>query len=284
MSYEIRRLGCSEDDIAEYVKFLSSSYSLSSSFTGTSKANSKYLTWQYVDNPLGKFIGYGAFFENQMVSHFATLPVQYKIDGIVRKGLLALNLVTHPEHRGKGLFIQIAAKTLADAKNEGYEFAVGVANQNSSYGLIQKLGFSHVGQLSVIVGIGSILPNETCEYRLQSVWSNETLKWRLSNPNAKSYKSVNNTVVTSTGKFSIYAQLTGRRELQLSSNALIRKYTPLKVWIGLSKSIKKRGIFFKLPNKLRPVPLNLIYKNLNGPNEIFKQKDVFFELIDFDAY
>lgn len=284
MSYKIRRLECTANDIEESSRFLSSSFSLSSNFTNSEKVSSRYLQWQYVDNPLGSFIGYGAFFNNKMVSHFATLPVKYRIDGIERMGLLALNLVTDPEHRGKGLFVEIAKRTLSDARDEGYYFAVGVANQNSSYGLINKLGFSFVAQLDIMVGMGTVMPDYNGQYRLSPMWDRRSLEWRFSNPSSKPVQSGGDSVVTSTGRFNVYAQLTAREEIQSLEGIPKSRFIPLKVWIGLSNRVRRKGVFIPLPSKLRPVPLNFIFKSLQGTDEVFVKDDILFELIDFDAY
>jgi GNAT superfamily N-acetyltransferase len=242
------------------------------------------LKWLYFENPVGKAIAYSAYYNDEMVSHFATVPVNYIIDGINKKGLLALNLVTHPEHRGKGLFVEIAKQTIEDAKNEGFDFMIGVANQNSSHGLIKTLGFGLISTLSVVVGIGTVKPLYDHKYRLAPIWSQDTLAWRLSNPSSKLFLSSDNSYVVPTGKLNFYAQLTSRTVKQQNSSKCKKRMAPFKVWIGLSSSMKKRGLFFKLPKALKPVPLNLIYKNLSGENMVFNPTDVLFELIDFDAY
>jgi hypothetical protein len=284
MDYQINRLGSSDENFQEYADFLSSSFSISGNYSSIQKVTPAYLKWQYSENPAGKFIAYGAFYQGKMVSHFATLPVLFLINGILSKCLLALNLVTHPEHRGKGLFIKIAAKTLEDAFTLGYEYVLGVANQNSTHGLVKKLGFKLISPLDVKIGLGEIFLDEEKDYYIKSEASDDMLKWRLSNPSARYFKGRNNCILAPTGKFGIYAQLKNQAPGTSFINGLRLKNNPLKIWIGLGKIASQNGIFIDLPDKLRPVPLNLIYLNLKGPNGDFSKNDIFFELIDFDAY
>jgi GNAT acetyltransferase-like protein len=284
MQYKIIKSGFSEEDLNNYSRFLSSSF-LSIKYLNIARCTPQYLKWQYLDNPIGHFIGYDAYCNNQIVSHWATLPVLYNIKGIPTKGLLALNLVTHPDHRGKGLFLKIANKTFEDAYNMGYKFVIGVANQNSSHGLINRLGFNLIAPLDVKIGVGGIIVGKTDDCQLQSIWDADTLKWRLSNPSAQYYINNSNFIVTSTGKPLIYSQLHYQESSYNTSSLNIDNRNSLfKLWIGISQNKTKKGFFLNLPKKLKPVPLNLIIKDLTSNNLKFKKEDVFFELIDFDAY
>lgn len=282
--YSIQRLSNSEEHLKQCALFLNSEFSESSGFTKQNKATSDYLNWLYFENPRGSAIAFSAYYQREMVSHFATIPIDYEVEGTLRKGLLALNLVTHPNHRGKGLFIRVASETLDCAKKEGYDFVIGVSNQNSSYGLINKLGFTLVGQLKVLVGIGSIIPDYNSSYKLKPVWNKESLQWRLRNPSFEYFLARKSIAIVPTGVFGIYAQLTGRKECEKLLFEKGKKTATLRVWIGLTGNIKKKGIFMYLPPILKPVPLNFIYRDLKDENKGFKVEDVLFELIDFDAY
>ena len=56
-----------------------------------------------------------------------------------------------------------------------------------------------------------------------------------------------------------------------------------KMVIGVGN---KPNTFFKIkvPNKLKPSPLNLIFKKLRELDEEINSTEIYFELIDFDAY
>ena len=51
--------------------------------------------------------------------------------------------------------------------------------------------------------------------------------------------------------------------------------------IGISKNYNR---FFNLPKKLRPSPLNLVFRDLTGENRYLKKEDVELSVLDFDAY
>ena len=283
MEYTILKSGITEEKLISYSQFLSAS-SLGIKHADINKCTPQYIKWQYVDNPIGQVVGSDAYFEGELVAHYATLPVLYNINGKKVKGLLALNLVVHPEHRMKGLFLKIANNTFEEAIKLGYNFVVGVANQNATHGQVNRLGFNLIAPLDVKIGIGTIEPNSRENYLMHSVWNEETLLWRLANPSALYFKNNNKTIVTPTGKHNIYAQLHYQGKPYSSLLKHRNKKTLFKLWIGISQIEKQKGCFFNLPKKLKPVPLNLIFKDLTGNNIKFKKEEVFFELIDFDAY
>ena len=103
-----------------------------------------FLEWQYEQNPIGKAIGFNAFFEDKLVAHYAAIPINCLISGVVTKGLLSINTKTDSAHQGKGLFTLLAEETYSFAKELGFHFIVGVANDNSVYGFTKKLSFQLV--------------------------------------------------------------------------------------------------------------------------------------------
>ncbi len=66
--------------------------------------------------------------------------------------------MTHPNHRGKGLFIELAKKTYELAKNSGVEFVFGFPNQNSYPGFVNKLNWKHYSNVNHYKIIASSIP------------------------------------------------------------------------------------------------------------------------------
>jgi hypothetical protein len=62
-----------------------------------------------------------------------------------------------------------------------------------------------------------------------------------------------------------------------------KKNINLKVFIGLSNEIDKSFLFRKIPEYLKPSPLNFLYKFLKKDYHI-KQNEIFFSYLDFDAF
>jgi GNAT superfamily N-acetyltransferase len=274
MEYLLKQTKTDDNSLKAYAKLLSSV------FTYTNKFTYEYLKWQYKLNPNGEVLGYDAFYNNELVAHYVTIPVIYLINGVETKGLLSLNTATHPNHQGKGMFTRLAAKTYETAKENGYSFVIGVANQNSTHGFLNKLGFALITSLDVKTGTGSI-SYSTKNYQFKPLWNEKSLSWRLNNPSTKYFKN-KNCVLAKASKLNIYAQLT-TREITLIPTITTKK-PPFTLWIGLAKNIKNKGLFISLPQKLKPAPLNLIFKSLNNDISVLKKEDILFELIDFDVY
>ena len=95
----------------------------------------------YLNNPMGRVISFNAFWGEELVAHYACLPYQMKIEDRVGMGLFDMATVTHPDHRGKGLFKKLAQTTYDYAKANGFEFVLGVANANSFPGYIFNFYF-----------------------------------------------------------------------------------------------------------------------------------------------
>lgn len=277
MDYKFAKSKEDPASVAVYAKFLSRVY------PATNKLSKGYLTWLYKDNPAGKVVGCDAFYNGMLVAHYVTIPVLYNIRGEETKGLLALNTATDDAHRGKGLFTLLAKKTYEGALLLGYKFVIGVANKNSAPGYLKKLGFSLISPLDVRIGLGSVELNSPGNYSLRSIWSSEALSWRLANPSAH-YFIKGRHIIASTGKPGIVAQLFQNDNTSSSLPLAEKKYPAFTLWIGIDDLKKEKKIFFSLPEKLKPSPLLLIFKDLTGTIAPFKKKDVFFELIDFDAY
>ena len=274
MDYIIKKVEVTESNLKKY------SHLLSLVFSNTNKFTLKFLEWQYKDNPQGLVEGFDAFYNNELVGHYVTIPVSYVFEGEIKKGLLSLNTAIHNDHRGKGLFTKLAIETYKEAKIKGFEFVVGVANQNSTHGFIKKLGFQLIAPLEVKFGIGEIKSKLGNTYRFKPFWNSKSLKWRLNCP-TKEYYQNSNKVFAKTTIFGVRAQL---YQNYLDEFHLSKTSSLLNIWIGINEDKIKKGILFTLPKFLKPSPLNFIFKDLTGKMRSLKKEDVFFELIDFDAY
>lgn len=283
MNYEFVRHSFEIETIREYSAFLSSPFVVTSDFFKEERTTPEYLSWQYATNPSGQALGYSAIYDGKIVGHFSTLPIEHYIYGRRTKGLLALNLVTHPEHRGKGLFLEMCRRTFDDAVSSDYQYIIGVANQNSTHGLVDRLGFELVSSLDVIAGYGNLMLDKQSDYAFRSLWDHEKLIWRLSNPSARYYLN-NDSIICPTGKFGIYAQMFQGIDRGSIFNETDRDKSKLRVWIGLAKYRHNFSTHIKIPQIFKPVPLNFIFKNLQGNNWKLLKQDVLLELFDFDAF
>jgi predicted N-acetyltransferase YhbS len=255
-----------------------------------------YLRWLYRENPRGPAISVNAWSGEEIVGHYAVIPI-----GAVRAGkrvvaALSLNTAVHPSQRGKGLFTVLANETYAAAKRKGVDHVVGVANENSAPGFTGKLSFQLVAQLRA--RLVTYLPAPEDPAMLHDVawrheWSTADYRWRLGNPHAcytcngtggrmtwRAHTDVPGIHALMETKVS--ADLAGA----LSTHGQHGWFSPLRLWIGLEPvalgAREPAGI--DLPKFLRRSPLNLIFRDLHDPKAGLAADRVRFTLADFDAF
>lgn len=269
--YDLRPIEVGNTNIIEMSELLSLV------FPETDKFSPEFLQWQYVDNPIGRVVGFNAYHDEELAAHYATIPVEWKINEEIKKGLLSLNTATHPNHRGKKLFTQLAEKTYALGKEQGYEFVIGVANANSTPGFLRKLDFKLISPLDAYISNSG-----KSEYKSGlstiSCWNTDSLFWRFQNP-SNVYVKGRKAILSKTHIGALKAVMVNKEEGD--SLPLAKSESFLKLHIGLNN--KPKGLRFKIPKKLQPSPLNLIYRSLSH-HEIPDAKNIQFRLLDFDAY
>ncbi len=272
MEFEFKQTRTDDVSIRKYAELLSAV------FPKTSKYTFDFLKWQYLDNPHGQVVGYDAYYGNQLAAHYVTIPVEYKKNNILYKGLLSLNTATSKEFQGKGLFTKLAERTYQLGEQLGYEYVIGVANQNSTHGFINKLGFQLISPLDAYVFVfdNANMPIRNDLFR--SNWNEETLKWRLKNPVNK-YLYRNDLIFSTTDHSFINACLSFQEKRPNPTDVKLC----LKMSIGLN-NIPSNLIKIKIPNRFKPSPLNLIFKPLKSFDLKVNKKNIYFELLDFDAY
>jgi hypothetical protein len=196
--------------------------------------------------------------------------------------------VTHPEHRGKGLFKRLAQMSYDYAAVNGFEFVIGVANANSYPGFIKYFDFQDVGMLDVLIGCSRKIQAEK-DKTFRMYWSKETIQWRLGR---KKYSKDANAVY---GKHSVWkfksAPLLHTFMGHLSKDMLdcldISKtghlIRPFNLYVGLGSNARKLG-YKDVPIFIKRSPFHLIFLDLtNGKLPKMTKENVFFQLMDFDV-
>lgn len=245
-----------------------------------------YLRWLYGDNPWGEAVGFNAYAGGELVAHYPNLPIAAVIDGAPAKGLLSLNTATHPMHQGKGLFTKIAEQTYAHAQALGYEFVIAVANANSTPGFTRKLGFQLVSPLDVLVGIGRVAASRGDGVGFAIAWTETALRWRIRRPHARYVATADEQAIVyaHAHKLGVLAYLTHAPRSLAVELPPARRTQPFRLWIGLDPDLERRGVFVPLPDRLKPSPLNLIFRDLTAKQRRLDRGATRFTLLDFDAY
>lgn len=257
--------------------------------SGNDALSPTYLSWQYRANPAGSAIGFNAYLGGELVSHYATIPVAAIIHGSHAKGLLSLNTATDPMHAGKGLFTKLANMTYEAGQAGGFQYVIGVANDNSVFGFTRKLGFASLGTLETRFVLGAPVGRSGREDPcFQTRWDGPALRWRLSNPKAHYYSASRERsalIYGSSTRFQVLLHQTSNAEpLALQPAPLRFRLNPVKLWLGLDTEIDwHRTPNVLIPARLRSTSLNLIFKDLQDLGSLDREQ-LRFWAIDFDSY
>lgn len=225
-----------------------------------------------------------------MAAHYACVPARASVGGSVVNALLSLNTATDPDYQGQGLFTRLAQTTYQMAEAEGVDCIFGIANANSTPGFVRKLGFQLVEPLQARVGVGPLGVNLDAtaeEIQFERVWSDASIAWRCANPaNPVSCRTKRDRVqfhAAAIGRLlSVYSEM----PLNRSVDTLRRRSFPLlRLYMGLVPTGKCRfRRYVEIPRRLRPSPLNFIYRSLSKRVERLQPGRIRFSFLDFDAY
>jgi len=260
-------------------------------FPGTTKFGSAFLTWLYKDNPDGEAIGFDAFDGDRLAAHYACIPARVRVHGMPVRALLSLNTATHPDYQGKGFFTKLADMTYRAAADLGFHCVYGVANSNSTPGFVRKLGFQLVQPLDAMVGVGRLgidFSRVAHDAAFERVWTPESLGWRCANPVNPVHRRFWNDRLClqarASGRLiSAYAELPATVEAGTGGNGSLR--APLRLFLGLVPGAAcDFAAYAHIPQRLRPSPLNLIYRPLGADGARLEPGQIQFTFLDFDAY
>jgi GNAT superfamily N-acetyltransferase len=263
----------------------------SACFPGTDRFTPAYLAWLYRDNPDGRAFGFDAREGDTLAAHYVCVPARACVDGQVVRVLLSLNTATHPQFQGKGLFTKLAAMTYEAAAAAGFAGIYGVANANSTPGFVRKLGFQLVRPLDAMVGVGRIGVDTDAlgtQLAFERVWSEPALAWRCASPYNPLRRRHKDRVWQFHGAavgrvVQAYAELALPPDLGLAATPV--PASPLRLYLGLMPdSVRGLHGYMHIPQRLRPSPLNLIYRSLATPGQQLDPSRIRFSFLDFDAY
>lgn len=274
----IRPAGTAPAQLDAYGRLLNATFA-------TDKFNPAALAWRYRDNPAGTVVGADAWDGDTLAAHYVTCPLEARIDGAVAKGLLSLNTATHPDYQGKGLFTTLATRAYELGAAAGYGFVVGVANANSTPGFLRKLAFQDVGRLHA--GVLASLPRRfsSAAVQYQGAWREALLAWRLANPDGRYTMARRGDLTAIWAKthlpFVQCAAFLADAALTAPAGGAPLAAT---LFLGLEPRMNLAA-FLPIPQRLRPSPLNLIWRSLGADAPAtLRREAVALNFLDFDPY
>lgn len=277
---ELTPISTDPDSLKKYVELFKACFPKAAHY------NQAYLDWQYVLNPEGYTVGFNAWEGDQLAAHYATIPVRALVQGQQKRGLLSLNTATHPDFQGKGLFTKLAERTYEQAAASGFEFVYGIANANSTPGFIKKLGFSLVRPLNAMIGFVAPVMSDVAS-SFERIWDDKQLKWRAQCPSRelRYVKTGNSNQFLAFGNTD-YSGVYAVARIRQKALPVQEEHSPkgLRLYLGIEPGQESASLMWNIPNKLRPSPLNLIYRSLNNHVSLLSKDAVRLTFVDFDAY
>jgi len=261
-------------------------------FPDASKFTPDYLRWLYADNPDGVAAGFDAWDGERLAAHYVCVPGMARIGGQDVRVLMSLNTATHPDYQGKGLFTKLAALTYDSAREQGYDAVYGVANANSTPGFLRKLGFQLVRPLEARFGwggVGTPPPGQGAAPSFERRRSPAALAWRCANPGnpvrLRRHGALWQADAAALGLARAYAELALPAGEPWQASDAGGGWAPARLYLGLVPDAERRFTGYPaIPQRLRPSPLNLIYRSLSGRVPQLDAAAIRFSFLDFDAY
>ncbi len=168
-------------------------------------ATVEILSWRYLENPLGEALIAVCEENGEIIGSYAALPTHVSMLGKDKKAALVTNLVTHPEHFGKGIFVSAMKMLCDELKMQKYSFAYVFPNYNSNKIFYTSLGWKDVYEIPTMqlemsqnpdfsfLPHGNVEKIKICDVRWQAsapicvAKGNEYLEWRYQNHPTNKY-------------------------------------------------------------------------------------------------
>jgi GNAT superfamily N-acetyltransferase len=258
-------------------------------FPGSAKFTPDYLRWLYAANPDGMAVGMDAWDGERLAAHYVCIPARAWVEGREVLVLLSLNTATHPDYQGKGLFTRLAAATFDAGAAGGFDGVYGVANANSTPGFVRKLGFQLVRPLEARIGLGALAHGPKAapaQLSFERSWSDAALAWRCANPDNPVHRR------SAGARRQFYADASGwylpayaELDAGTATPSSPRLLSPLRLFLGLTPDASSNyWNYASIPQRLRPSPLNLIYRSFTARVTALDPTRIQFSFLDFDAY
>jgi predicted N-acetyltransferase YhbS len=259
-------------------------------FPAAHKFSRPFLQWQYYDNPAGEPLGCNIDDGGRLIGHLMGIPQAVRLHGQETVVTLIMNVATHPDYRGRGLFLELVRRVAQMSAERGHAGVVGVANQQTERAYRTKLGFQNVAGLEAHV---ELLPQTVDMSRALATadfaqrWTDETLAWRLKNP-ANPLRIAGETADSLIVEGASSTPLIRARGViprdGLSARGQGSAIGPAVV-LGLTpKGAARRRLALTVPERLRPSPLRMIWLNHKTPGDQLDPERILFSFLDFDAF
>ena len=251
--------------------------------------NYQYFDWLYKKNPSGEFIGIDAFDTERglEIGQVGGVPYIFNYLGTHIKILQSINVCVDKNYRGQKLFKKMASKLELYAKEQNYSLIIAIANAQATPAWINSISMKFLSKLDVFLtyNLSEIEKLNISNEIFRSLWDDKLINWRRSNPSnpAKVIKGHKIKLISSSvlSIFKVFSFLENKNfSINYDSNEMI--ILP-NLFLGLLPQ-KIKSLHFKIPEIIKPSPLNFLYKDISQKKLNLTKDNCYFTYLDFDAY
>lgn len=281
MDLSLRPVDLDDTGLARLAEFLTGVFDRPELFTPD------YLRWMYRENPAGPVIGTNAWDRDALAGHYAIIPIRSETAAGVHRSALSLNTAVGAPYRLQKLFQRLGEATYASAREQGIVEVIGVANARSTTGMV-RLGFRDCGPLEARISFRPPRLASPAPPSWRRAWDEESIRWRSRNPQVRysAHEHVGTRMLTSpTAWPGIRVVLRMEAAAEAVALPAVRRSVrpPLYLWLGRRGDVVlPAGL--PIPIRLRPSPLNLVYRTLDAQHAEPDPERIQLEAFDFDAY
>jgi hypothetical protein len=182
-------------------------------------------------------IGFIAY-DQQMVpvAYYGVIPCFLVNNGKTILAAQSADTMTHPDHRHKGLFIQLAMLTYKLCKSTGIKLVFGFPNQNSLPGFINKLGWRNTETMDCFIIPVKTLPFEKLSHKAGLL---KRMYGRYTRFVLKKYKMPYNKISSSVFNENLEGVVRDRNYLRYKtySNTCVLNIEMVTFWIKISNDL-----------------------------------------------
>lgn len=134
--------------------------------------NREFYRWKHQENPFGPSPSWVAEMDGRIVAFRTLMRWEFCRSGAVLRAVRAVDTVTHPDCRGKGIFRTLTMTAVEELRDEGVDFVFNTPNDASMPGYL-SMGWAVVGRLPARVqsprlgGLPRLLKSRTAA----EIWS-----------------------------------------------------------------------------------------------------------------
>ncbi|MFC3079302.1 GNAT family N-acetyltransferase [Phenylobacterium terrae] len=260
-------------------------------FPKAHKYTEAYLDWLYFRNPAGPALAFDVREGERVISHGAGIPQRLVLHGRPVLGALMLNTATDADRQGRGLFSRVVNAVIDEGRRRGVAALIGVANQNSVGPYVKRLAFQEVRGLDAFVAPAPEridFGRAAAQADLRRDWDDAALAWRMANPEGRlRLVAASEDALVVEGAST--APLVAARAVIPRQGLAAPPVPRSRLWPAVSLALApagaaRRGLSLTVPDRLRPSPLRLIYRNLDDPADRLDPDRILFSFLDFDAF